>query len=183
MIAPNKGVLLIAEPFLQDPNFMRSVVCLCEHNEEGSVGFVLNSKYDYYLDEIMPDFEGFNIPVFEGGPVALNTLHFIHQYPNLIDGSLQICHNVFWGGNFETITTLIKNNDIALSGIKFFQGYSGWSAGQLDNEMKQNSWLTVNATSKIIFESNDADTWKQSLTELGGKYKQLIHYPTNPQLN
>src|SRR5690242_6684304 len=80
------GILLIADPFLKDPNFMRTVVFICEHQPEGSFGFVLNKLYDHTLDELIGAMEGFRIPVFSGGPVQVDTIHFLHQYPDLIPG-------------------------------------------------------------------------------------------------
>lgn len=183
MIAPGKGILLIADPFLQDPNFLRTVVCLCEHGEEGTVGFVLNKKMNINLSEYVPELEGIDVTVYEGGPVQKNTLHFLHAYPDLIPGSLEVCKNVYWGGNFETLLILLKNRDLDLAKIKLFMGYSGWSPGQLDDEMKERSWLTVEATHTLVMKETYDQVWKQSLKQLGGKYEQLIHYPLDPQLN
>ena len=94
MIEPGAGILLISDPFLKDPNFMRTVVFLCEHQEQGSFGFVLNRKYENTIDEIIPELEGYKLPVYYGGPVQTDTLHFLHQYPgrnSRISGSDQRC--------------------------------------------------------------------------------------------
>jgi putative transcriptional regulator len=99
MIEPGPGILLIADPFLKDPNFLRTVVFLCEHKEEGSFGFVLNRKYENTPDELIPDVKGFKLPVFYGGPVQMDTIHFLHQYPNDIPGGEEILKGVFWGGD------------------------------------------------------------------------------------
>src|SRR6266576_939653 len=101
MISPARGTLLIANPFLKDPNFMRTVIFLCEHQEEGTFGFVLNKKFSKTLDELLPDMEEFKIPVYVGGPVQMETLHFLHQYPDL--GGEEVLKGVYWGGNFETL--------------------------------------------------------------------------------
>ena len=85
MIEPAPGILLIADPFLKDPNFLRTVVFLCEHKEEGSFGFVLNRQYVNTLDELIPELEGFKIPVYYGGPVQPDTIHFLHEYPEEIE--------------------------------------------------------------------------------------------------
>ena len=77
---PSPGMLLIAEPFLKDPNFRRSVVLVCEHRKEGSFGFVLTSPCRHTLEELVPELEGMDHPVYDGGPVQRDTLHFIHQY-------------------------------------------------------------------------------------------------------
>ena len=183
MIEPATGILLIAEPFLKDTNFLRTVVLLCEHQEQGSFGFVLNKQYHQTLDELLSDMEGFNLPVYYGGPVQMNTIHFLHQYPDLIPDSVKVSDDIFWGGNFETVTALIKNNNIDLTKIKFFIGYSGWGDGQLNNEMEEKSWLTVKANRGLVFNTNHNEIWKSSLKTLGGEYERLINYPIDPQLN
>ncbi len=183
MINPAKGVLLIAEPFLKDPNFMRTVVILCEHNDEGSFGFVLNKKYDQALDELIPELEGLHLPVYFGGPVQLDTIHFLHTYPELIPGSAEVSKGIFWGGDFSRLIELLQKDEVDPRKVRFFIGYSGWTEGQLSNEMKEKSWLTVAASKKLVFTRNPDNTWKDSLKTLGGEYESLINYPIDPQLN
>lgn len=177
------GKLLIADPFLRDPNFMRSVVFMCEHKEEGSFGFVLNKKYEHILGELITGLEASDFPVYYGGPVQVDTIHFLHQCPNLIPGGVSVTDEICWGGDFETVVDLIKNNRLTKRDIRFFIGYSGWGEGQLAEEMKLKSWITAQATRKIIFPANIDNTWKEALKQLGGEYLQLINYPIDPQLN
>lgn len=183
MIQPAPGILLIADPFLKDPNFVRTVVLLCEHQDKGSFGFVLNKQFDKTLGELISDLEGQEIPVYYGGPVQLDTIHFLHEYPDLIPDSFEVGHGIFWGGNFETVAALLKSNSIDPKKIKFFIGYSGWGNGQLDNELKEKSWLTVSATRNLVFHTQHDEVWKGSLQHLGGEYEMMINYPIDPQLN
>ena len=183
MIEPAAGILLIAEPFLKDPNFMRSVVLLCDHQTEGSFGFVLNRHYEHTLNELMNNIDELPLPVFYGGPVQMDTIHFLHQCPDKIPGGQEIQKGIYWGGDFETAITLLQDGTITKNNIRFFIGYSGWSDGQLDNELKEKSWLTVEATRKIVFHIETDEIWKESLKLLGGDYEQLVNYPTDPQLN
>jgi putative transcriptional regulator len=183
MIDPGPGILLIADPFLKDPNFLRTVVLLCDHKDEGSFGFVLNKKIEQTLDELLNNFEGFPLPVFYGGPVQTDTIHFVHQYPDLIPEASKISDGIYWGGNFETVSALIKNNSLDQRKIKFFIGYSGWSDGQLSDEMKEKSWLTVDATKNLVFNTKDNEVWKSSLIHLGGDYEMMVNFPIDPQLN
>jgi putative transcriptional regulator len=183
MISPAAGILLIADPFLKDPHFMRSVVIVCEHQKEGTVGFVLNKPFDQKLDALITNFEGFAIPVFYGGPVQKDTIHFLHQYPDLIPGGQEIMKGIYWGGDFEMVTQLVKNNKLDLTKIRFFIGYSGWSKDQLNDELKEKTWLTVKATRNLIFHSFPDKIWKDSLKQLGGDYEMMINYPIDPQLN
>jgi putative transcriptional regulator len=183
MITPSRGTLLIANPFLKDPNFIRTVIFLCEHNEDGSFGFVLNKKFPRTLEELVPEISSGSFPVFQGGPVQRDALHFLHQYPQLISGGEEVLPEVYWGGNFESLLVNLNNNDITHNRIRFFIGYSGWSEGQLENELKEESWLTVKATRKLIFETKPEDVWKNSLRHLGGNYEMMINFPIDPQLN
>ncbi|MEO5648130.1 MAG: YqgE/AlgH family protein [Chitinophagaceae bacterium] len=183
MKSPEAGTLLIADPFLKDPNFTRTVIFLCEHQDAGSFGFVLNKKFEQTLEELVPDFTGYSIPVYYGGPVQMDTIHFIHQYPNLIEGGNEVMDGIYWGGNFESLMALIKNDDIDFNKVRFFIGYSGWSEGQLAGELTEKSWLTVEATRKLIFHTKPEEVWKDSLRHLGGDYEMMINYPLDPQLN
>jgi putative transcriptional regulator len=183
MIEPGNGVLLISDPFLKDPNFMRTVVLLCEHTTEGSFGLVLNRKTAHTLGDLVTHLEGITIPVFYGGPVQKDTLHFIHQLPELIPDSQEIAKGIYWGGDFVTVTELLINNQLNASKIRFYLGYSGWSGGQLKDEMKEKTWLTVQATKQLVFEKEEQSIWKKSLQQMGGEYEQLINYPIDPQLN
>lgn len=183
MIEPAAGILLIADPFLKDPNFIRTVVLLCEHQHEGSLGFVINKQVEQTLDELVTGMEGLKLPVYYGGPVQMNTIHFLHQYPQLIPDSVKVNNEIYWGGNFESVTALLKNNSIDPGKIKFFIGYSGWSYDQLNGELKEKSWLTVSANRRLVFNTNHNEVWKNSLQKLGGQYEMMINYPIDPQLN
>lgn len=183
MIEPGPGILLIADPFLKDPNFLRTVVLLCDHTADGSFGFVLNKKIEQTLDELLVNFDDFKLPVYYGGPVQTDTIHFVHQYPDLIPDSVKVSNDIYWGGNFETVAALIKNNSINHNKIKFFIGYSGWGKEQLIGELDEKSWLTVTATKKLVFSTAPTDVWKGSLQHLGGEYEMMVNFPIDPQLN
>ncbi len=183
MILPEKGNLLIANPFLKDHNFLRTVVFLCEHSDIGSLGFVLNRLLTQKLGHFLTELEAFDINLFYGGPVENNTIHFLHQYPDIIDGGQQVLDNLYWGGNFESLVANIQGGNLDLNKIKFFIGYSGWSDGQLENEMNEKSWLTVKATRNLIFHNKPEDIWKNSLKHMGGDYEMMINFPLDPQFN
>jgi putative transcriptional regulator len=180
---PKENTILIADPFLKDDNFIRSVIYLCSHNEEGSFGLVLNKIFDYTLNNLVSGFESFDIPVFVGGPVALDTIHFLHQYPDLIPDCQKLDEDLAWGGDFETIKSLIISGDIDIRKIKFFIGYSGWSGGQLQQEIEEKTWITSLVKRSIIFDTPPNQIWKQSVVNLGGEFEQMANYPIDPQLN
>ena len=183
MVQPAPGILLIADPFLKDPNFSRTVIFLCEHQDQGSFGFVLNKQFGQSLDQLLTGLEGHPVPLYSGGPVQPDTIHFLHQYPHLIPDSLPVGNDIFWGGNFETVVSLIVANTINSQKIKFFIGYSGWGNGQLNDELREKSWLRVTATKQLVFHTRHNEVWKSSLKHLGGEYEMMINFPTDPQLN
>lgn len=177
------GTLLISDPFLKDPNFLRTVVLLCDHQTEGSFGFVLNKKYDQSLGDLVNDLEGNKFPVYYGGPVQIDTLHFLHQRPELIEGGLSLTDGIYWGGDFQQVIQLLKENRLKQTDIRFYIGYSGWGEGQLENELRDKSWITSHASRDITFHSFTNDTWRNALKSLGGEYAQMVNYPIDPQLN
>src|SRR4030081_1156068 len=103
LIAPGAGRLLISEPFMMDPNFKRAVILLTEHADEGAMGFVLNHQSEYMLSDLMPEMAYSEMPVYIGGPVGIDTLHYIHCVPDKIEDGIEIANGIFWGGDFETV--------------------------------------------------------------------------------
>lgn len=182
----DKGYLLIAEPFLGDTNFERTVILLCEHDKNGSLGFILNQKTTFELKDVIEDVEennDINQPLFIGGPVQQNTLHFIHRLGTQIEDSVEISEGLYWGGNYEQITRLLTLGKIQAKDIRFFLGYSGWSQGQLENELTQNSWIMSEAETTFIFDTTPDQFWRSILKKMGGKHKALANYPIDPRLN
>ncbi|MEQ8552599.1 MAG: YqgE/AlgH family protein [Cyclobacteriaceae bacterium] len=183
-IEPERGDLLISEPYLPDPNFERTVILLCEHDENGTFGFVLNKPSKSSLPELIPEAEGFDAEVFVGGPVQQNTLHFLHNSPAQLKGDQKIVDGVYWGIDFEGLLTSINTKRVEDNQLRFFIGYSGWSEGQLKEELKAKSWIVYKrATSRMVFGMNPNELWKEALKEMGGKYRVISSYPTDPRLN
>lgn len=175
---------MIAEPALTgDVSFNRSVVLLAEHNEEGSVGFILNKPLEYNICDLIADIK---VPfkVFNGGPVEQDNLYFIHKVPELIEGSVEIADGIYWGGDFERTIELINSEAISEKDIRFFLGYSGWDSLQLDQELSSKSWVVAQNEyqSDIIQKSSNA-FWKEKMIELGGDYLIWSNSPENPILN
>ncbi len=183
-LKPQKGHLLVAEPsIIGDVSFNRAVVLLADHNQKGSIGFILNKPLKFTLNELI---SGVNKPfkVFNGGPVEQDNLYFIHKRPDLIDNSIEISNGIFWGGNFDTVLKLINNNKLDPEDIRFFLGYSGWEKDQLENEMESNSWVV----SENIYENNlisqcCQNIWKDKMLELGGEYSIWSNAPEHPSYN
>ncbi len=183
-ISAAAGRLLISEPFMMDPNFKRSVILLTEYTVDGAVGFVLNHKSEYLLGDILPDTSYSEMPVYVGGPVGENTLHFIHCVPEKIDGGIEISPGVFWGGDFEIVKQLISTYQVNESEIKFFTGYSGWTPRQLDDELNENVWMVTDKFAlENLFTNSEKNLWKQTVINLGQRYAHIANFPENPELN
>ncbi|SDL46139.1 putative transcriptional regulator [Catalinimonas alkaloidigena] len=182
-----QGHFLISEPFLPDPNFERSVVLICEHSSMGAFGLILNrptevNLYDA-LEEDAPLLGTNEHPLFVGGPVEPNTLHFLHAYGNEIEGSIEVVPGLFWGGDFEQIKELLVLQRLDSHNIRFFVGYSGWGSGQLERELAEESWITTPAQASDAFLDPPEKLWQQILRNMGGKFRALSNYPRDPRLN
>lgn len=179
-----KGSILIAEPFLQGPYFSRSIVFLTEYGKDGSVGFVLNKSSDAYPDEVIEDLFNFKGELFIGGPVASNTLHFLHTLGDKVPGAVKVTEQIYWGGDFQRIKDLINIGKADEKSVKFFAGYSGWSPGQLENEIAENSWIVSKIDDRTVMENQIDNFWTDMLNGLGDDvYKTWSNFPTNPTFN
>lgn len=181
-LLPAAGRLLIAEPFLGDDNFSRAVILLCEHNEDGSVGFVLNRPTILTLGDILENIDNPSLPIYQGGPVQMDTLHMLHRMQSVL-GGVQILPGIFWGGSYNALQDVLAEDMFDAEGLKLFIGYSGWSAGQLMQEIKEGSWLVAEAPADLLFEHETEKIWKMAVRSLGDDYNFLSNMPIDPQLN
>lgn len=179
----SRGILLLSDPFLKDPNFIRSVILVCEANTEGAFGLVLNRKTPFVLGDLVQQAIGVDVPVFEGGPVQPTALHFIHRKGRQIPNGIEIANGIYWGGDFDIALELVRTKALSPNDIRFFVGYSGWSAGQLEEELEEKSWIIAGADPVNIFDAPEDQIWRKSLHTLGGEYAQMSNYPIDPQLN
>ncbi len=182
-IKPGKGKLLISEPFLLDYYFKRSVVLLAEHNEEGSFGIIMNKPVSAKFNEIVKNFPEFNAQLYLGGPVKSDSLFFIHTLGDRIEGSLEIIDGLYWGGNIEAIKEMIMLNILNPADIRFYIGYSGWNANQLDAELKRNSWVVSRAKVDQLLNTQPNKLWSLSLQNLGKEYALWTNFPSDPSMN
>jgi len=179
------GTLLISQPFLGDPNFERSVVLLCRHSStEGTFGLVLTRRLATTLGDVLavPPGPATDLPLYEGGPVQLDTLHFVHRYASLPNAT-NLGDNVFWGGDFDLLITLINSGIIPPHEVHCYVGYSGWSPGQLEEEIQRGSWIRQPASAGKVFTLRSDAFWQGILREKGGRFRALSNYPLDPSLN
>lgn len=171
---------------MQDENFLRSVVLVCDHDEEGgTVGFILNQPTNLVISDVIPDLPSeVDHPLFIGGPVSQETLHFIHTCPDRLSGGIDLSHGVWWGGNYEELIIHLAEGTLRHDEIKFFLGYSGWGPDQLAEEIEEQSWMRCHPYNPdLLFVINSENLWREALIAMGPKYASIANYPIDPRLN
>ncbi len=182
--AIHTGTVLLAEPFMLDPNFRRSVILLCDHDEmEGSIGFVLNRPLNMQVNDLVSGFPEFPSEIHFGGPVATDTIHFLHTKGNMLNQSREVSPGVYWGGDFEQLKTLVETNLIKTDDIRFYVGYSGWGGGQLMDEMHNGSWVSAQMNRNYAFKGRADKMWKQAMTDVGAHFSVIAQIPEFISLN
>ena len=182
-LKPKTGTVLISDPFLDEDYFRRSVILICDHNDEGTFGFVLNNYLDIDLHEVDQDFPDINARISVGGPVETQSLFFIHSFGEEVEGSVVISDDLYFGGDYEKIQELL-NLPENKNRIRFFLGYSGWGKEQLREELKENSWIVAdNITPSEILETTNDNFWQYCLEKQGERFKTISKFPINPQNN
>ena len=181
-----KGSLLIANPVLPDPNFSRTVILLCNHNDQGSFGLVINRSTQLKAPDLFSSIDilkSYNAKIYMGGPVSQSMVFYLYRSAKDVIDLDKICSGVYLGSNLETLESLYLDIGNPGENIRFYLGYSGWSGGQLDGEMEQNSWLVQNANEKLVFLDSEELIWLKAVNSLGEKYQYLTKAPVNPQWN
>ena len=161
---------------------MENNIILQSHpSKDGAIGFILNKILPISLDDVLEDFPEVGSPLSIGGPVAADTLHYLHTFAHIPD-AIEIVNGIYWGGNMETVRQMLSISVMKPDEIRFFLGYSGWTGGQLDEELKNHSWLVADIRpSQIIHPSSDL--WQHSVKNMGEEYQHWTSFPENPALN
>ena len=182
---PRQGSLLIAAPFLRDYQFSRIVILMVEHNEEGSMGIILNKNFSNLmtLNEVVPELASLPpIPLYKGGPVGRDTLFYLHTLSYLKD-ALPLGNGLYLNGDFNQMQQYILSGAPTQGVARFFMGYAGWQKGQLKQEMKQNTWIVNNESQVDLLNMYLRDLWQEALCDMGGKYTIWSRYPKYPFMN
>lgn len=183
---PAIGKLLVAEPFLKEEYFNHSVVSLVEYEPgQSSMGLVLNKPTGYTLaDAIEGIHEEVDIPIFCGGPMSYDRLFYLHSFGEEFRGSRKISDGLYIGGDFEAVKSYVNMGLDTEGKIRFFVGYSGWDAGQLEDEIKNHVWAVTPCQDPAdIFAPGDSSLWYKVVRSMGPAYRNWKLHPVNPQLN
>lgn len=171
------GSLLLAHPALRDPNFKRAVVLMSVHNAEGAMGIVLNRPLGRRLGELNGEFALgalASVPLYSGGPVQTEQLLLVAWQPQP-DG-----FRLHFGIEPERAAQLAAE---AGTHVRAFLGYSGWGGGQLEQELKQNTWVVTDMPAEILTGATDAAMWRAVLRALGEEWRLLAEEPDDTSVN
>lgn len=162
---------------MMDPGFKRAAVLLCQHDKDGSVGFIINKPLKASIDEFIEDLPDFDAEVMYGGPVRPNSLYYIHNVGDLLEGSRKIADGTYLGGDFDKLKFLIQSGLVQSNNIRFFLGYSGWSEGQLEEEMEYKSWVVANMHSNYLFKTKFWRVWRKAMQNIGDTFSVIAQMP------
>ncbi|MFM1931467.1 MAG: hypothetical protein RL226_770 [Bacteroidota bacterium] len=182
-IPPARGKVLLAEPFMEDPYFKRTVVLLCEHNEEGSFGFVLNNYVDVEINRIMDEIPPFETRISIGGPVKNSNLYYIHSLGHKLPDSIEVAKGIYVGGDFALLKEMLNRGEVEFDQLRFFVGYSGWSPKQLEEELERKSWFVTDADPELLMDVHETDLWGAIIRTMGKEFEHLAQLPRDPSLN
>jgi len=171
---------LIAMPALDDSYFARTVIYVCEHDDEGAMGLVINKSTDLdistvlsemHMDDEDTNVESTNNNVMSGGPVQTDRGFILHNGDKKWSSSLQLQDQI----NVTTSKDILANLATDTGPEKYIMalGYAGWTAGQLEQELVDNTWLTIDADPNLIFDVPVEDRWEKAVQKLGINVEQL----------
>ncbi len=177
-----KCKILISTPDISGDIFSRSVVLIIDHNENGAFGLILNKRNSEFT-QLSKSEIGFHTDIYEGGPVEKDKHFMIVRGTPITDEFLQINSDFYITEDLKTLTEKVLKSELNIQDVKIFQGYSGWSAFQLENEISRKVWTVVEVYNLDYTMRNDENLWKNIMQNLGGEYLLWANAPANINLN
>lgn len=181
-----QGQLLVAQPGLDDKHFNHGVILLVDYEPgQEALGIVLNRQTNLTLNDVVDGLANSgDISIFSGGPVGRDRLIYLHTLGPIFTGSKEVAPGLFLGGEFDEVTEYISDGHPTDGYIRFYLGYSGWSAGQLEREIKEGSWaITTPLAPETMLTLTDNSMWHETVRSMGDKFKAWRYSPLNPMLN
>jgi putative transcriptional regulator len=179
---PKAGALLVSEPFNPEPKFKRTVVLISQHDQRGSIGFILNKPTDLNVNQVLDDFPEFDARVYWGGSTRLDSVYYIHTIPQL-KGALPIVNGIYWGGDYEQLKVMVESKAVTPQQIKFIAGYAAWEGKLLEKEIKENNWWVTEADQQFTLLEPPEILWGRVLQRTGHVYGILNDFPEDPGRN
>ena len=178
------GDLLIADPsIIGDETFHRAAVFITAIHEDSPMGFIINKPFDFPLSDVLPEINSDKLPLYYGGPVDNDLLFVLHNSPALAESSQSVNQEIYFSGEIESVLLALKKGVINHDNCRFFLGYSGWTSGQLEEEIKQKNWLTYSLKTKNIFKLDTLNLWRNTMKYKGNSYQLWANAPDNPRHN
>lgn len=174
------GALLTSQPLIGDAYFDQSIVYLTNYSKMGAMGFTLNKPSSLYLEDFL-DLVPAKLPVYLGGPVEGDSLFYMHRIPE-VPNAVPLAPNLYLGGEFDALRALLNEGENALK-VKFFLGYSGWAAGQLEAEIEEETWIVSEVPEGMDLVGMSSNGWRQRMKTLGGDYTLWANSPEDPNWN
>lgn len=175
-VSLGKGKLLVSAPLMTEAYFERTVILLVEQDEKGAFGFILNRPMHVYLDNVLPDAGRRRFVLYNGGPVELNKLFFLHTHDSLIEDAIPVSDGLFFGGKEGDLYPLLQEGLLDDVGIRFFIGYAAWGPGQLENELREKAWVIADCPSYNLLEPEES-LWQHVVEGLGRPYAHWLEIP------
>ncbi len=178
--------LLIAAPWLRDPNFERTVVLVCRDDEDGTLGLVLNRPLDVTLGDVLSDTISparANAQLFSGGPVATDTVFALHDLASLHDESRALARGVRFALGTEGLLRVLRASPAEREVLRLYAGCAGWSPGQLQEELDENAWIVTRASRGLVFGGSHETLWRRALRACGGRTAWLETMPRDLRVN
>jgi len=178
----DQALVLIANSTLQGDSFQRSVILVVEHEKDGAFGLVLNHFSSLNLDDLLDGFpfQAQDTPVMIGGPVGQNALFVLHDDDSVNDPGEKIAEGIYLGSDKKLLEKLIQDST---TNYIICYGYAGWGPGQLDEELKFNSWIKAKATKELVFNVEPHKMWRSALLNAGGLNAYFSQNVKDPFLN
>lgn len=180
-----KGIFLIADPKLRDPNFTQTVVLLCEHNDQGTLGVVVNRPTTLRLSEAIPKINGGHLisdVIYSGGPVQPDHIMTLYRAEDQVPESEHVADGIYLGGSVTILEDMLAVSS-ATNSIRAYVGYAGWTSNQLESELRESSWKLVPADQKFVFDMEPSRVWSTLLASLGEEYSIYASMPSDPTMN
>jgi len=179
------GTMLASAPDMMDPNFMHTVVLICQHSEDGAFGLVVNRQSDLIAEDLLPadsSLAATGLPVYSGGPVGMDAVQFLHRIPDEVPGGIEIFGGLHLGGEVADLGLAVRNRPLE-EDLRLFLGYSGWEGGQLEAELASGSWLPAPPRMEAVFASDQRTAWRGVVRSLGDATRGLEDLPPDVSWN
>ncbi|EMF81827.1 hypothetical protein LEP1GSC188_0935 [Leptospira weilii serovar Topaz str. LT2116] len=176
------GKILISNSSIVMDYFNQTVILMVEHDNQGAFGLILNKKQKVSIGDVIqgiPDHVSRTLPIYSGGPVDLTFISVLHEDNKISQPGIEVIPGLYLARSYDTLLELLKST----SKFHVYQGYSGWSAGQLETEMGRKSWVIHEATKDFVLNQDPETTWREALKSKGGIYKYFVEHTKDPMLN